>query len=149
MTMAYVDTSALAKWYLDEERSDEVYDYLKVTANRAISSLTLLEMHCLLSRKQRNREVSAELVARALATFKADIRVKHFVLHAITDQHVLGAVELMAMVPDVPLRTLDAIHLNAARTLGAEELATADSVLARAARQLDFQVIYFGRRPYS
>ncbi len=38
-----VDTSALAKWYLNEEQSDRVDEYLRRLPFAGISSLTLIE----------------------------------------------------------------------------------------------------------
>lgn len=44
----------------------------------------------------------------------------------------------------VPLRTLDALHLALAMASGADEIATADEVMARAAEQLQLAVHFFG-----
>ncbi|HEX6012428.1 MAG TPA: PIN domain-containing protein, partial [Geminicoccaceae bacterium] len=52
--------------------------------------------------------------------------------------------ELIDTLPDVPLRTLDALHLAAARAAGATMVATADEVMRRAAEILGLDVVFFG-----
>ncbi|MCW5699229.1 MAG: PIN domain-containing protein [Rhodospirillales bacterium] len=42
------------------------------------------------------------------------------------------------------MRTLDALHLALAMASGADEIATADEVMARAAEQLQLAVHFFG-----
>ena len=53
-----------------------------------------------------------------------------------------GLLEAAALLP-APVRTLDAIHLAAARSLGAElaALVTYDERMARAARELGLEVV--------
>ena len=49
----YFDTSALAKWYLNEPRSEEVEEYIQAHGPVGISDLTVVEMRSLLSRRRR------------------------------------------------------------------------------------------------
>ena len=51
----YFDTSALAKWYLNEARSDDVERYIQEHGPVAISELTVVEMRCLLARRRREK----------------------------------------------------------------------------------------------
>lgn len=70
---AYIDTSALAKRYLNEPGSDEVDQFLREQRRRTISRLGVLELRCLLARRRRAGEISAdyERDAASRTTFKA------------------------------------------------------------------------------
>ena len=74
---SYVDTSALAKWYLNEEQSDRVDEYLRSLPFAGISSLTLVEMRCLLARRRRYAEITREQELRCYALFRQDIQEGH------------------------------------------------------------------------
>jgi len=51
----YFDTSALAKWYINETRSDDVEKYLQKHGPVTISDFTIVEMRCLLARRRREK----------------------------------------------------------------------------------------------
>ncbi len=140
----YLDTSALAKWYLNEIGSDEVEAYLLREAPVAISTLTVVEMRCLLARRRRVAEIDPMLEMRIFATFEEDMRAGHLVRHPVEDAMVGAAPGLIAAAADHPLRSLDALHLAIAIGLGATTVATADRVMAGAAESLDLQVKRFG-----
>ena len=141
--MVYLDTSALAKWYLNEVRSDEFASWIQDEADVHISSLTIVEMRCLLARRRRNHELSLELEQQVQAAFQDDIAQGFLTLHPTADEHVVGALHLITLLAKHPLRTLDAIHLSIARRMGCERLATADTVMANAADALGLAVIRF------
>ena len=50
---AYLDTSALAKWYLNEAGSEAFVEFLQGLDSAVISSLSVTEMRSLLSRRRR------------------------------------------------------------------------------------------------
>jgi len=62
----YLDTSALAKWYLNETRSEAFVEYLLGVDVAVISSLTRVEMRSLLSRRRRMGELTIDLERVAL-----------------------------------------------------------------------------------
>ncbi|MCP4657712.1 MAG: type II toxin-antitoxin system VapC family toxin [bacterium] len=64
----------------------------------------------------------------------------------LADDHVEIAMEVMALLPEHPLRTLDALHLAIARSAGLETVATADRVMAAATAALGLAVERFGVR---
>jgi predicted nucleic acid-binding protein len=132
----YVDTSALAKWYVNEARSEEVEDYLREACPVSISLLTKVEMRSLLARRRRERQIDAETQAKILATFEGDIASGHLVLVPHTVESFLVAESLLGAHPETPLATLDALHLAVMRAAGIDELATADRVMAQAAQRL-------------
>ncbi len=69
--VTYFDTSALAKWYLNEERSQDVERYIQEHGPVAISDLTVVEMRCLLARRRkREGHIDLKMESRAFATFQ-------------------------------------------------------------------------------
>ena len=55
-SMVYLDTSALAKWYLSESNSEQVSAYIIELGVAVVSTLTKTEMRCLLARRKRMRD---------------------------------------------------------------------------------------------
>lgn len=139
----YVDTSALAKWYLNEDASDEVEAYLRSFPFARISSLTVVEMRCLLARRRRYQELTSRQEAQCFALFQTDVTAGHLKLTPLQDEHTRAAAHLMEILPDHPLRTLDALHLALVRSEGFEALATADRTMAAAAADLGLTVQRF------
>lgn len=139
----YFDTSALAKWYQNECHSEEVESYLQQHGPVAISDLAVVEMRCLLARRRRDGDITVVLEAEIFATFQEDIRRRFLVCHPFPPDLAAGAVNIMALLGNIPVRSLDAMHLVIARETGADILATADRIMADAARLLEFEVILF------
>lgn len=139
----YIDTSALAKWYLNEAGSESFSVWIRKQDDVHISSLTALEFRCLLARRQRRGDISPELEDRIFAVFQSDVNEGHLSTHAVNDTHITGAINLLAVVAPTPLRTLDATHLNIALSIDASSIATADKVMACAAAQLGIKVVDF------
>ncbi|KHD08307.1 hypothetical protein PN36_11100 [Candidatus Thiomargarita nelsonii] len=143
MALTYLDTSALAKWYLNEPRANEFSTWIQEQDDTHISSLTVTEFRCLLARRRRTREFSMEIEQWVFATFEMDIHDGHLIVHPLNDLHASGAVHLINSLPTVALRSLDAMHLSIARDIGARVIVTADRVMVEAANLLGFQVVRF------
>lgn len=143
MSRVYVDTSALAKWYLNEPRSSDFADWIVEQAEPWISSLTSVEMRCLLARRRRTGEIDREIEIRVFSTFEEDVANGHLFLHPVDDEALLAALALIERLESVPLRTLDALHLALARQLAVPRLATADRTMAEAASELDLDITRF------
>ena len=143
MTAPYLDTSALAKWYVNEARSDEFEAFLRQHPSAAISRLTVLEFRCLLARRRRAREIAPRLETAIFAAFEHDIRNGFLTVHPLEDAHAVTAFDLLARLKTHPLRTLDALHLAVVMHLGNRQIATADRVLAGAAAALGVEVARF------
>jgi uncharacterized protein len=141
--VVYFDTSALAKWYINESRSDDVEEYIQQHGPVAISDLTVVEMRCLLARRRRDASLAGDAEGRILATFREDMRQKHLVCHPLPDKWAEGAVNLISILTDIPLRTLDALHLLVAREILADVVATADRVMVAGAKAMGFSVAPF------
>ncbi|MFA7382281.1 MAG: type II toxin-antitoxin system VapC family toxin [Desulfurivibrionaceae bacterium] len=139
----YFDTSALAKWYLNERQSEAVESYLQQHGPVAISDLTVVEMRCLLARRRRDSDITMVLEAEIFATFQEDIRRRFLICHPFPSDLAAGAVNIMALLGNIPVRSLDAMHLVIAKETGADVLATADRIMADAAKLLEFEVILY------
>ena len=122
----YLDSSAIAKMVVREPESDALARFL---AHRPV------RVSCALAR--------VEVIRAVRAQGSATIRRGRHVLQRIRllrlDDELLDAAA--EIDPDV-LRSLDAIHLAAARTLGSalDELVTYDTRLAQAAESLGLTV---------
>jgi len=140
---AYLDTSALAKWYLNEPGSDDFVSYLQGLDVAVVSSLTRTEVRSMLARRRRMGDLSHELESVVYAAFLNDIAQGWLQLYPVEDARFDEAANLIARYPEHPLRTLDALHLAIALQAQADALATADSVMADTAVAMDFEVVRF------
>jgi predicted nucleic acid-binding protein len=111
----------------------------------AISDLTVVDMRSLLARRRREKHVDPKLENRIFSTFEDDIRRGFLTRHPMPATTAAGAVNLISTLPDVPLRTLDAMHLVIAREIDVSTLATADRIMAAGAQEMGFSVVRFFR----
>ena len=143
--MIYLDTSALLKRYIPEANSEMFDAYFVDHAPLSISRLGLVEIRCALARKRRNKQITAEREKAAMNKIRTDIQDGFLITYPVGDTHFAEALHLIDKLTKVPLRSLDALHLSIARSLGVHEIATADAVLRQAARALKMNVAYFGQ----
>ena len=143
MKMDYLDTSALAKWYLNEPRSEEFAEWILSADDVHISTLTVVELRCLLARRRRANDFGLELEQRLFAAFENDINKGYLVKNTVRDGMLLQALALIQSLQQIPLRTLDALHLSIAQEIGANCLVTADKIMRAAAQQTGFTVVDF------
>lgn len=140
--MIYADASALVKRYLDEPFSAE-FEALLQQGAIAISRLTIVELRCALARRRRNRDIDALRENRINAELAADIHDGTLCVSGIGDADFTAAYHLIGRLAELPLRTLDALHLATAEQLAASGFATADKAQAEAAAALGFTVHRF------
>jgi len=136
---AYFDTSALAKWYVNESRCEDVEEYVRSVYPVYVSLLTKIEMRSLAARRVREGDIDLLTQGKVLATFEGDIAGGHVVLIPHTIESFLAAESLLGSLPEIPLRTLDAMHLGIMQAAGVTTLATADRVMAQAAEALGME----------
>jgi predicted nucleic acid-binding protein len=129
---AYLDSSALLKFVFPERESARLRDVLKSWPDWVTSQLSLIECHRAVGRAGGQASEHATL-DRLLATCV----VIRFDESIVRQAGTIGS-------PD--LRSLDAIHLAAALSLGdyPEAFITYDNRLASAARALDLNVLQPG-----
>lgn len=139
MPSAYFDTSALAKWYVNESRSEDVEEYVRSVYPVYISLLTKIEMRSLAARRAREGHINVVTQGKVIATFEGDIARGHLVLLPHTTESLLIAESLLGSHPEIALRSLDAMHLGVMQAAGITALATADRVMAQAAKALGME----------
>ncbi len=140
---AYIDTSALAKWYLNEPRSQDFESYIRGQRGALISRLTVMELRCLLARRRRTGELSESLERRVFATFENDVVQGSLDLRPLHDGQAIAALELLSALRRFDLSMPDALHLAVARDAAATAIASADGVMIAAAESLGFEVVRF------
>lgn len=139
----YVDTSALLKLYVSEPHSEDVERYFATLERPAISSLTTLEWHCAMLRRCRSGAFSDAYLALARREFSRHRNEGYFRFCPVNDALFAQALDVLDAVQPVALRSLDAVHLASALSLGKPVFATADKVLATAADKLGLPVATF------
>jgi hypothetical protein len=100
-------------------------------------------MRSLLARHRREKNIDIKLEGRVFAMFREDIRRGFLIRYPFPPGLVLAAVNLHALLQDIPLRTLDALRLTIAKEVEAETLATADRIMAQGAEALRLRVERF------
>ena len=91
-------------WYLNESGLEVIVSFIQNLDSDVISSLTLTEMHSLLSRLRRMCDLTAELELLLFAVFLEDIergKLKHYPV----DARLTEASNLIARYPDQLLLT--------------------------------------------
>lgn len=137
VTEVYLDTSALIKLYVAEAFSTEVERLVAEVDGLVISRLSMLEWHCAMSRRLRVGQISGDYLNLARTEFTRHLSEAYFRIVPFDDTLLIDALRVLDSVKPIPLRTLDAIHLTAARNAGVTRIATADRVMADAANQLN------------
>lgn len=137
VTEVYLDTSALIKLYVAEAFSTEVERLVAEVDGLVISRLSMLEWHCAMSRRLRVGQISEDYLNLARTEFTRHLSEAYFRIVPFDDTLLIDALRVLDSVKPIPLRTLDAVHLTAARNAGVTRIATADRVMADAAKQLN------------
>ncbi len=143
MTEVYLDTSALIKLYVPEAFSSEVERFVAESDVLVISRLSVLEWHCAMSRRMRAGLITEDYLNTARTEFTRHLAEDYFRIVSVDDSIMIDALQVLDNVKPVPLRTLDALHLTAARHAGVSRLATADRVMTDAANRLNLAVNSF------
>jgi predicted nucleic acid-binding protein len=137
----YLDTSVLVKRYVAEPDSGKV-DGIVVGSTMVSSELVLSELWSALLAKERQGLLSAANRDNAWQAFRDDIEGKALLLIPMDGDMLHEANELMLRVhPDIPLRTLDALHLASYDRVVAGPLLTNDTRMREAARALGFHTL--------
>lgn len=142
--LVYLDTSALIKRYVPEQNSDRFDAYFTALAGAAISRLTYVEARSTLARKRREGRLSPEQESAAMRELNTDIQYGMLIMRPMTEMEFIDAYHLIDELPELPLRTLDALHLCAARSMKVIELATADTVMRHVGERIGLKIAFFG-----
>ena len=139
----YLDTSALAKWYLNEPFAEQFEAFIQQQPTAAISRLTVVEFRCLLARRRRAGDITKAVESRVYAAFEQDVGAGFLQVYPVADEHLIAALRLITQLARYPLRTLDALHLAIALSIHCEVLATADKTMADAGKAAGLGVARF------
>jgi uncharacterized protein len=131
----FLDSSALAKRYVQESGSDRLEEILSSASTLGVSVLCLSEIVSALCRRHRERKLSQQQYLQAKRALFEDIE-DSTIVH-VTDQVVARAVELLERWP---LRSSDSLQVASAAEWSAELFVSADEKQCIAARGYGLQV---------
>jgi uncharacterized protein len=133
----YLDASALVKLLVPEPESDDLNQALAGLTAVVISDLAVTELTSALARRVREKTLGRD-VARRLHREAAGLRTVS--VRAELTPPIHRRAERLMLSLDVPLRTLDALHLASAVEAKAATLVTFDPRLREAAVSLGMAV---------
>ena len=131
----FLDSSALAKRYVQEPGSDHLEEFLTSASSLGISVIGLSEVVSALCRRRRESKLTRQQYLKAKQALFEDIEDAS-VIH-ITDQVMARAVDLLERWP---LRSSDALHVASAAEWSAELFVSADEKQCAAARRYGLHV---------
>jgi predicted nucleic acid-binding protein len=141
--MSYWDTSTLVKLYTLESDSTLFENYAQSTPAKLVTSgIALYEASATFRRKESEGVLQPGYAEQLYAQLLQDVAAGELRLLELDGDvereygQVLGACYRQA--PAISLRTLDALHLAAARVAGETELVATDKRMRDAARLLGF-----------
>lgn len=136
----YIDTSALAKRYVHEAASERFDRFVAESASDfLVTPLIVTEFVSVLRRRLRAGEFDATYLRRAESAFDRDLRDAVWSMVPVSPDAFEAASNLIRGL-DLPLATLDAIHLASAIGHDCSAIATSDRQLARAAERCKLAV---------
>jgi predicted nucleic acid-binding protein len=131
----FLDSTALAKRYVQESGSDRVEEILSSASSLGVSVICLSEVISALCRRRREKKLSKQQYLKAKQAIFADIEDTSVI--NLTDQVIARAVELLERWP---LRSSDSLHIACAAEWSADLLVSADEKQCAAARSYGLQV---------
>jgi uncharacterized protein len=134
----YFDTSVLTAYYTEEERSAEAAKIVQKASLPVVSDLAIAEFNVAITRKEKLGFLSQEGVAAVFSLFDEHLQ-DAFLSVSIETRH-FAATRALAARSEVPLRTLNALHLVMASEIEGA-LATFDQRLHQAASALGLLVL--------
>jgi uncharacterized protein len=136
--LIYIDTSVLVPFYLPEALSDAVDELLRIEDTPALSQLIEVELFSAVARKLRMREISPEEARQIGLDFQTYLDENFYTCIPLEPIHYNLARDWSSGF-EVPLRTLDALHLAVAIS-NQWLLVTGDEALTRSAQTLGIEV---------
>jgi predicted nucleic acid-binding protein len=139
----YLDTSALAKIYVQEPDSEALDAALTGRRDLMISELGLTELTSALARRSREGQIDASACRRIYQQLLRDVRAGEYRLLDLTSAtHREAERLLLTLGRHTPLRAADSLHLAAAALADARALVTYDRQMHAAALALGaFEVV--------
>jgi uncharacterized protein len=132
--MSYLDTSIIVAYYCPEKLSDHVENIIIKDREPIISTLTVVEFASAISRKNREKTITAESAKSVWDRFSFHKSKGYFSIKTLESHHYTTAASFIMQLK-TPLRTLDALHLAIAEEIKMP-IITADKILAKSAEKL-------------
>jgi predicted nucleic acid-binding protein len=132
----FADSSALAKRYVADEKSEELDRLLHDSTNLAVSVLCLPEIISALCRRRNERFLTAAQYAEAKSALESDLADAAII--QMIDDVILGSIRLLELNP---LRASDAIQISSAMAWRADVFVSADVRQCAAARVSGLNVV--------
>jgi predicted nucleic acid-binding protein len=132
----YLDSTYVAKFYVNEPDAAAVRKLIRGAANVCSSSWALLEVTSVFHRHVREGSLTVAQGRELMDVFRGHVESDLWDLIPVSDALLRRAVTLIrGLPPNVPLRAGDAIHLATALDVGEPEIWTNDRHLLAAAAQ--------------
>ena len=132
----FADSSALAKRYVADEKSEDLDKLLQRSTNLAVSVLCLPEIVSALCRRRRERSITPAQYVAAKNALDGDLADAAII--QITDQVLL---ESILLLQSNPLRASDAIQISSAKAWRADAFVSADARQCAAAKATGLEII--------
>jgi predicted nucleic acid-binding protein len=132
----FADSSALAKRYIADEKSEELDILLQSSKSLAVSLLCLPEIISALCRRRRERFLTRSQYSAAKAALEADLADAAVI--ALIDEVLLQSIHLLE---SFPLRASDALQISSALVWQADMFVSADARQCAAAKAAGLQVV--------
>jgi predicted nucleic acid-binding protein len=143
----YLDTSIIVKLLVDEPDSEFFQSALEGELLSS-SELAVTEIWSALLAKERKNTISARDRTAAWRVFNERVQMKQIILHPLNTVVLKKANQVLERChPEVPLRTLDAIHTAACDLSQDFPLCTNDNRMRDAAVMLGIPVFPGAERP--
>jgi len=132
----FADSSALAKRYVADEKSDEFDQLLQSATSLTVSVLCLPEVISALCRRRRERVLTTAQYAAAKGALESDLADATVI--QITDEVTLSCIQLLETNS---LRSSDAIQIASALAWRSDMFVSADARQCAAARASGLSVV--------
>ena len=136
----FLDSSALAKRYVNEKGSDRVEEILTTASALGLSVICFSEVVFGMCRLRREAKISSAQYSQMKGALVQD--VEGAVMIHLTDQVIARAVGLLE---NWPLRSSDALHIACAAAWASDLFVSADDRQCKAARGHGLRVEEVGR----
>jgi predicted nucleic acid-binding protein len=145
LSLYYLETSALVKLYVRESGTDQMLSLMTRPGsdNFAVLSLTRIEFHAAIRKRQRVGDIEKSLANRLIRRFNQDLKTEFF--KQVISDSVLDAAA--GLLDQYPLRAYDAVQLAGCVVLKATPdgndivFVCADRQLVEAARSMGLQCL--------
>jgi uncharacterized protein len=141
MTLAYIDTSALVKRFVNELRSLDIEQFLLAGTHRCVlSSLSLTELKTVLRRRCRTGHITDTMARMGVEQVLQELARGTWHYQVVGETIFSLAGELTDRL-DASLGTLDALHLASAKAAGCQLMVSADKQLLRASAECGLELL--------